>query len=240
MCTVSFLPTATGFRLAMNRDEKRFRIAALAPEVFRIGERRAIYPREPGGGTWLAANDAGLCLALINWHRIEHEPRGRIESRGRIIPALIGAKNSGEIGRELRKMSLSGTPPFRLVLIDSRRRTLTEWRWNLMELVPQRHRWRTFHWFSSGYDERGAEKQRTKVCASWLSHGTGSLRRLHASHLPRRGPFSICMHRPDAATVSYSEILVSRQRVTLRYQSSPPCQIGAGVARWLACKFCFG
>ena len=73
----------------MNRDEKRTRIAALGPEPFRIGDRRAIYPREPGGGTWLAASDAGLCLALINWHRIAREPSGKIESRGNIIPELI-------------------------------------------------------------------------------------------------------------------------------------------------------
>src|SRR6266404_1118143 len=104
MCTISFLPTASGFRLAMNRDEKRSRVAALAPEVFQIGEHRAVYPREPGGGTWLAVNDAGLCLALINWHRIEREPSGKIQSRGCIIPELIGATNAREIAQELRQM----------------------------------------------------------------------------------------------------------------------------------------
>ena len=69
----------------MNRDEKRIRVAALPPEVFAYGNRRAIYPREPNGGTWLAANDAGLCLALVNWHTIKREPDGEPESRGRII-----------------------------------------------------------------------------------------------------------------------------------------------------------
>src|SRR4030095_5515312 len=106
MCTVSFLPTAAGFRLAMNRDEKRTRVAALPPDVFAHGRRRAVYPREPNDGTWVAVNDAGLCLALINWHRIKRESEGKIESRGFIIPQLIGASDGRAVGRALRKLAL--------------------------------------------------------------------------------------------------------------------------------------
>ena len=224
MCTVSFLPTARGFRLAMNRDEKRARVAALGPEVFQVGDHRALYPREPSGGTWLAVNDSGLCLALINWHRIEREPAGEIESRGRIIPGLIGATNARELARALRKLSLQGVRPFRLIAIEPRRETVTEWQWNVTELRARRLRWRNLHWFSSGYDEPQAEKERAEVCASWSLGGPASLKKLHASHLPRRGPFSICMHRPDAATVSYSEVLVSERRVLFRYLAGPPCR----------------
>src|SRR5712691_10277431 len=102
MCTISFVPTARGFRLAMNRDEKRARVAALPPAVVRLGDHRAIMPREPAGGTWLAVDDAGLCRALINWHTIEREPPAKIVSRGQIIPRLIGVRNSRLIGRELK------------------------------------------------------------------------------------------------------------------------------------------
>lgn len=234
MCTVSFLPTAGGFRLAMNRDEKRARVAALGPEVFHVGARRAIYPREPGGGTWLAANDAGLCLALINWHRIEREPSGKVESRGAIIAELIGATNSRALARSLHKMSLRGVRPFRLIAIEPRRATVTEWQWDVTRLTARRHRWRNLHWFSSGYDERQAERARAGVCAGWSLGGPASLRRLHASHLPQRGPFSICMHRPDAATVSYSEVVVSKRRVSVRYRPTSPCRHSAGVSRWLS------
>jgi hypothetical protein len=233
MCTVSFLPTTGGFRLAMNRDEKRTRIAPLGPEPFRIGDRRAIYPREPDGGTWLAANDAGLCLALINWHRIEREPSGSIESRGKIIPGLIGARNSHEIARELRRMSLQNVRPFRLIAIDSCRQTLIEWQWNVIDLARRRHGWQILHWFSSGYDEWQADTRRAEICEAWSLHKPTSLRRLHASHLPRRGPFSICMHRSDAATVSYTEVHLSEQRATLRYAPGPPCYGGRATVQWL-------
>jgi Transport and Golgi organisation 2 len=233
MCTVSFLPIAAGFRLAMNRDEKRTRVTALPPEIFQIGERRAIYPREPGGGTWLAVNDAGLCLALINWHRIEREPEGSPESRGGIIPHLIAASDGRSVGRELRRVALRRVRPFRLLSIDSGRQTVTEWQWGTSALVARRHPWQIGHWFSSGYDEAKAENEREKICAESSSGSSGWLKRLHASHLPSRGPFSICMHRPDAATVSYSEVAVTARRITLRYQPGPPCKGRARITRSL-------
>ncbi|PYJ21821.1 MAG: hypothetical protein DME99_06980 [Verrucomicrobia bacterium] len=52
----------------MNRDEKRTRSIALPPSVIDFATCRAVFPREPKGGRWIAINDAGVCLALINWH----------------------------------------------------------------------------------------------------------------------------------------------------------------------------
>jgi hypothetical protein len=53
MCTVSFLPKPQGFYLAMNRDEKLDRFAALPPKIVDLANRQAIFPREPTGGTWI-------------------------------------------------------------------------------------------------------------------------------------------------------------------------------------------
>jgi len=233
MCTVSFVPTAIGFRLAMNRDEKRSRVAALPPDAFEIGERRVLYPREPSGGTWLAVNDAGLCLALINWHRIEREPRGKIESRGDIIPSLIGCRLSGSLRPVLRKLSLPTRCPFRLIVIDPEQRALTEWQWDLKSLKSQPHPWERRHWYSSGYDERAAERARTAICEAQSLGTLAAMRKLHASHLPERGPFSICMHRSDAATESYSEVNVTRRGIAMSYQAGAPCKGRSRVTRSL-------
>jgi len=51
MGTVSFLPRAQGFYLAMNRDEQRERVASLPPDIVELKSHRAIFPREPTGGT---------------------------------------------------------------------------------------------------------------------------------------------------------------------------------------------
>jgi hypothetical protein len=49
------------------------------------------------------------------------------------------------------------------------------------------------------------------------------LRRLHRSHSPEAGPFSTCMHRSDAATVSYTEITAFSRKARLRYHAAAPC-----------------
>lgn len=235
MCTLTFVPTKSEFRVAMNRDEKRVRVAALPPERFDMGTRQVLYPREPGGGTWLAVNDAGLCLALINWHRIKKEPLGGVESRGHVIPQLIGAADSVELKRKLQALPLQALRPFRLIVIDRRSRSVIEWQWNTRLLAVHRFDWRVGHWFSSGYNEVEAEKLRGKVCRHFSLGRRHLLRHLHASHLPERGPFSICMHRTDGVTVSYSEVLVTNDAASFHYLPGAPCQ-ESGATSWTTRK----
>jgi hypothetical protein len=47
---------------------------------------------------------------------------------------------------------------------------------------------------------------------------------LHRSHDPEPGPNSISVHRPDAATVSYTEIECSRGTVSMGYVAGSPCE----------------
>jgi hypothetical protein len=238
MCTVSFLPRSQGFCLAMNRDEKRDRCAALAPAVVDIESRRAIFPREPAGGTWISANDAGVCLALVNWHRIDRDPKNDALSRGIVIRELAGKSSADEIATGVMKLPLRNLRPFRLIVIAPAETRVVEWRWNLKRLARGIHAWRRRHWFSSGFDERRAESERQRVCAAGNTQESLEsmkwLRRLHRSHAPERGPFSICMHRPDASTISYTEICVSRQRATMRYKPGPSCSNGAIVTRTIS------
>src|SRR6266700_1672348 len=207
MCTISFVPKLRGFYFAMNRDEK--------------------FPREPEGGTWIAANDAGVCLALVNWHRIERQPVRSIASRGQVVRALAAKSSDEEIAAGLAALPLRRLRPFRLIAIIPSEQRVTEWRWDLDRLSTRKHAWESRHWFSSGYNEPQAERQRSRICKSAQNDASAGrlswLRRLHRSHSPERGPFSICMHRPDAATVSYTEVAVSKRRATMRYKSGPCC-----------------
>ena len=227
MCTVSFLPSPQGFYLAMNRDEKRDRFAALPPEIAEFENHRVLFPREPTGGTWISANDTGVCLALINWHRIKREPNNGVRSRGEVIRKLAGISTSDEISTAVKKLPLRKLRPFRLVAIVSAENRVIEWRWNLNRLSVRKHSWGSRHWFSSSFDEATAEAERTRACAALPDESAKRdlkwLRRLHRSHEPERGPFSICMHRPDAATVSYTEVAVGGQSVVMCYKDGPPC-----------------
>jgi hypothetical protein len=47
---------------------------------------------------------------------------------------------------------------------------------------------------------------------------------LHRSHIPEAGPYSICMHREDAETVSFSHVVVAGDSITFSYTPAAPCQ----------------
>ena len=72
-----------------------------------------------------------------------------------------------------------------------------------------------------------AESVRDRVCKeAWRQSGAGDLqwlRDLHATHLPEPGPFSICMHQAVAETVSYTEVTVSNEEITMRYKPGLVC-----------------
>jgi hypothetical protein len=238
MCTVSFLPNARGFYLAMNRDEKLDRFTALPPKIVDLAGRRSVFPCEPTGGTWISTNDAGVCLALIDWHRIQREPKHDVVSRGQIVRELAGKSRAEEIARGVMKLPLRKLRPFRLIAIVPSEKLVTEWRWNLEWLTMRNRQWRRQHWFSSGFDEKRAELERQRVCDAaqdlQSTRRLGWLRQLHRSHAPKRGPFSICMHRADAATVSYTEVSVSGRRAIMRYKSGPCCSKAATVTRTIS------
>jgi len=236
MCTVSFLPTRHGFMLAMNRDEQVSRPRALTPRRHWTGTRASLYPSEAGGGTWIGANDVGLTLALVNWYAKPQRDRRLCVSRGIIIPHLLAAENLADVAAMFADLPLSQINPFRLIVASAKERKLGEWRWDGKALSCKRFGWTRRHWFSSGYDEATVNKKRTAVVrAAGKSPLTPArLRKLHQSHLPERGPFSICMHRTDAKSVSYTEIVATKSGATMRYAAGSPCAKKPGTPRLLS------
>lgn len=227
MCTVSFSPNARGFVLGMNRDEKLTRVAGLPPERRALDGRIALFPSEPGGGTWIGVNDAGVCLALINWYSVTASAPAPAVSRGDVVTAALASDSSIGVEEIVKRLPLARINPFRLIGIFPEAREVFEWRWNLRQLEPFAHPWTANAWFSSGHDEPGAQQTRGKVFAQSLrAPDVGSLdwvRRLHRSHAPERGPYSTCMHRADAASVSYTEVDVADGKQIMRYAGSSPC-----------------
>lgn len=229
MCSVSFHPHSRGFYVGMNRDESLQRPAANPPERFTRGGRLALYPTEPTGGSWVGVNDAGLTLALINWYAIPREPGiGRV-SRGIVVPSLLAATSLEEVRTATAALPKQDMAPFRLLTFAPRERRAFEFRWDQHTLDEMPHAWEPRHWFSSGHDEPRAQHERGKVAReAWREPRAGSLpwlRRLHGSHEPARGPFCFCMHRKDAATVSYTEVVVTNRAATMRYHDGPLCTV---------------
>ena len=47
----------------------------------------------------------------------------------------------------------------------------------------------------------------------------------HRSHIPEKGPYSVCMHREDACTQSLSHVAVLPDRIVYQYASGSPCEV---------------
>ena len=231
MCTVSFLPLQTGFALVMNRDEKKSRVKGKNPRKARTGRHLSLHPSEPDGGTWIGVNQGGLALALINWHAEPLNERANI-SRGIVVPHLLAARSLARAAILFASLPLQNINPFRLIAASLSEQRLQEWRWNGNCLGLSRKPWTRSHWFSSGHDEAGVTQARTKTAKQTrrtLSH----LRSLHRSHQPERSAFSVCMHREDAETVSYTEILAYFRGAQMRHAPGALCKERLGAASFL-------
>jgi hypothetical protein len=232
MCTLSFLPVEGGFHLLMNRDEQRSRPAAFPPRLHPCGNLRAIYPSEQGGGTWIGTNEAGLTAALINWYSRPRLSGQAAFSRGLIIPTLLSSESSAVASLLMRSLPLHHLDPFRLFLFEATTRTITFISSDGKHLEAVDLPWERRHWFSSGYDEPEATRLRGLTCENSDKESDAGtlpwLRRLHRSHDPAEGPFSLCMHREDACTVSMTEVCLSKAKAELTYHSGSPCQESDG------------
>jgi hypothetical protein len=211
----------------MNRDENLTRPTGLPPRKQMVNGRAVLSPSEPGGGTWIALNHSGACLALINWYSVTSRVKQNPISRGEVVKSLRATDSADAADAELRGAPLGRINPFRLIGIFPRTQQIFEWRWDLKRLLRKARPWKTQQWVSSGFDEPTAQRVRGRTFGFALREREAGrlewLRRLHRSHSPQSGPFSTCMHRTDAATVSYTEITVSDHLAKMGYQAGLPC-----------------
>ena len=235
MCTLTVIPREDGFLLGMNRDEQLTRGIATPPELSSLTITTAVYPRDCEGGTWIAANDHGIALALLNWNDVPQPRGGKTRSRGEVIPSLINFSSFEHLRCGIGQLDLQGIWPFRLVGVFPDEKIVHEWRWNGRDMESHLHEWRPGHWFSSSLSDARAMAVRGDACErAWSEPDAGSeawLRRLHASHANGPGPFSVCVHRENVGTLSYMEIVCDRQDVKSSYFAGSPCICHEATAR---------
>jgi hypothetical protein len=231
MCTLSVVTRESAYDVAMNRDERIIRAAASAPTRVALNATTAILPRDIAGGTWIAANQHGITLALLNWNAVPLDPAATVtaRSRGLVIPELIAASSRSRLHDLLRNVRLRGMLPFRMVGIFPLEREIWEWRWDTDTLISAVRGWRSRHWFSSSLSDAQARRFRAADCElARQEDDAGSLpwlRRLHSSHGLGGNAFSLCVHRSEVETLSYAEVACTPEYVRFVYFAGNPCRM---------------
>lgn len=233
MCTVSWLRTQGGYELFCNRDERRVRGPERAPEVRERGGIRWLAPRDADfGGTWVAVNEIGLAVTLLNGYTASRgEPRAEWTSRGLLVDALADAAGAGEVEQRVRRADLSVYQPFQLLALDAES-GLEILRWDGLELEPVADPEREMPLVSSGVQAERVRAHRKSVLSGMAARRgrltAEDLAAYHRSHEGGPSALSTCMHREDAETRSLSRIAVSESEVRFDYTPGAPCR-AAGV-----------
>jgi hypothetical protein len=233
MCTVTWFHQPGGYQLFANRDEKRTRLAAEVPiERERDGIRFVAPVDGDFGGTWIATNERGLSLCLVNGPG-EAPEGGR--SRGFVVLDWITATSLGELREAITHYDLGAVSGFTLVALEANRPSMIV-RWNGLRCSITEDGDRFMPLVSSSFDPVGVENSRRAQFARMTegSSQIGSFLAFHRSHLPHRGPYSTCMHRDDAYTVSFTWVTVTPSEAAMYYAAGPPCSSLTGESRILS------
>ena len=228
MCTVSAVPTADGFRLACNRDERRTRPTACGPRLHRTGTHQALWPVDPqSGGTWIGVNDAGLAMVLLNRHPRNAPVCTPTHSRGVLIPRWLGAARiETVVARARAELGSSGGDtqfePFTLVMIQRHDVATVDYRAG-RTAIARRRLTRPVMFTSSSLGDELVDRPRRRLFAALVESSRRPLAaqaQFHRHRWPDRQQISVRMTRTDAATVSYTTIDVCGETIAIEYLCS--------------------
>ncbi|MFW5688938.1 MAG: NRDE family protein [Spirochaetota bacterium] len=229
MCTVTWSASPSGYHLFMNRDELSTRGEAIPPSVHREGDVSYVAPIDSdAGGTWIAANEHGVTVCLLNYFPpgFSWSSGEEYTSRGKLVTDLIAHRSAAEVTAALLRMDVTRYRPFTLFTMGG-------------GSVPRRHRWNGSGFLetrdapapplaSSGFDRDAVIAARTTTYSQIVGDQPTPelLARYHRSHLPERGPYSVCAHRDDGGSRSLTHVNVDENRIVLEYTAGPPCEGG--------------
>lgn len=232
MCTMTWFVRDQGYELFFNRDERNSRHRALPPKSNVVDGVQIISPTDTdAGGTWIAANQFGVTVCLLNHYQFEQIASYKDwTSRGQIVRHFSGATQVEDVVAEFANLPLNDFRAFRLFVIEpSGANSLCVWDGH----APRIERDVSSPKSSSSVDALHVKGMRRTLFRNLdlvNSECTQAYLDYHASHLPTRSRESVCMHREDANTVSLTHVAVTEAQVLMRYADGPPCEARLGDA----------
>ena len=228
MCTVSWIHQGPAYQLFCNRDEKHTRRPASKPQLLTQRGTRFLAPIDGDfGGTWIAVNECGLSLTLLN-----RGPASTAQlSRGLLVMNLIAGPTLADVAKRFATSNLSDFAPFTLLgLVPGVPAALFGWDGRERGVVADAGPYMPL--VSSSVDPEGCASRRRatleRIRAQSPVLRPGALLAFHRSHAPVAGAHSVCMHRDDAQTVSFTWVTVEGGGANMYYAAGSPCRSLAG------------
>jgi hypothetical protein len=202
-------------------------------------------PRDGGaGGTWIAANDAGVVFALLNVNppaRHARPLRDRFQTRGSVIAQLTSATSAEGAASRARALRVQAFRPFRVLAFDSAGQ-VAEVLWTGERV---RHRLgrlpgsllRT----SSGLGDALVAGPRRRLFVRTMRAAAGrpaaAQDAFHRHQWPGRAALSVLMSRADARTVSITTVEIREREVWMECLAAGFVGVGEPVASRRAMAF---
>ena len=237
MCTLSWLPVPGGYSLFFNRDESPLRGPEVPAAVHQWGDVTLVAPLDSDqGGTWIAANEFAVTIAVLNRYGPEMVRTTALRSRGQLVRSLATTPSPDLVSHRLAATTLTDYQPFTLATTapDSPVSLLA---WNGESLEERAVKLPGLVATSSGFSSE-TEAARHATLSQIQAGGPITpdvLEAFHRSHLPVRGPLSPCMHRDVAETRSFCRVDVTSDSVEIHHVLGPPCVTteiaGSSIAR---------
>lgn len=225
MCTLSWLKTHQGFDIFFNRDEQKTRLIASAPQCYQTpaGNQYLMPTDLDSGGSWIGITDTGVSICLLNFYQ-GITPSNPLISRGLLVKNLLGLSHSDAIFSELKQIQFQQYAPFTLVIFDPEQGSPTSYCWDGIRFTQVEIE---SPYTSSGVEFPQVSQARQETFKQHFKDRPKCIEQLkayHASHLPEKSKWSVCMHREDASTVSFSHLSIGPFSSTFHYVAGSPCQ----------------
>ncbi len=220
MCTVTYVPTANGYYLTSNRDEKVSRKKAILPTEYYKNGISLIFPKDAdAGGTWIALKDNGDSICLLNGAFENFTPNKIYTlSRGKIVTQLAISNN---IVSGFNNISLTKTAPFTLIIINNAK--LFECKWDgELKHVKELCSASTHIWSSATLYNKNQQQLRQKWFNEWVAKNPlPSLYNIFSFHKNTgegNSHYDLVMNRENKTfTVSITGISVTADASIMQY-----------------------
>jgi len=220
MCTVSFVPSGNSYFFTSSRDEQTDRPLAVFPELYELNGYKILYPKDPmGGGSWIAVNESGNAVVLLNGAIKPHKPEPHYrKSRGLVLLDLIAQPSSVDA---FETYDCTGIEPFTVILFDEKNLWCGRWD-GQMKWLESLNSHRPQIWSSVTLYSPDQERKREAWFNEWLAAhphpGTLDIIRFHQKGGAGDPANSILMNRDGQLfTNSISNIRLGPEAATFRY-----------------------